>query len=150
MSVAQVEPPAPPLSEPGRDGYERLADVFSRVYAETNDIAIALEVLDVHRAREAHARPMPDLPKRVLAVSASLFNVVPPARLLRPGRHRDICSARWIAAWTLRRRGWSTLKIGRFLGLDHSTVLHGLRRVAERHELLLAATVAEDLLATPQ
>ena len=118
----------PPAHE---TAYDRLAQVFSRVYAETGSIATTLEVLDTQRARELVAKPPPDLPKRVLAAAAALFHVAPPARLLRRGRHRDICSARWVAAWMLRRRQWSTLKIGRYLGLDHSTVLHGLRRIAE-------------------
>lgn len=123
--------------------YERLADVFSRVYEATNDIAITLEVLDAHRAREVIARPRSDLAARVLAVAAATFHVIPPRRLLQPGRHRDICSARWVASWILRRQGWSTVKVGRYLGLDHSTVLHGLRRVAERHQLLICARDAE-------
>lgn len=130
------------------DSYEQLADVFSHVYAATNDIAIALEVLDAHRARTAIARPTPDLAARAITVAAAIFHVVPSRRLLRPGRHRDICAARWIAAWVLHRRGWSTLKIGRFLGLDHSTVLHGLRRVANSRELLLCARDAEERIET--
>lgn len=127
--------------------YEDLAVVFSRVYAETNDIATALEVLDAHRARQALVRPMPDLANRVLIAAAAPFHI-PASRLLRPGRHRDICSARWIAAWILRQRRWSTLKIGRFLGLDHSTVLHGLRRVAASQELLLLARDAAERIET--
>lgn len=134
---------APPVHE---TPYDRLAQVFSRVYAETGSIATTLEVLDTQRARELVAKPPPDLPKRVLATAAALFHVTPPARLLRPGRHRDICSARWVAAWILRRRRWSTVKIGRFFGLDHSTVLHGLRRVAASQELILQARLAEEML----
>lgn len=134
-------PPSPHESR-----YDRLAQAFSRVYAETGSIATTLEVLDTQRARELVAQPIPDLPKRVLAAAASLFHVVPRSRLLRPGRHRDICSARWVAAWMLRRRNWSTPKIGRFFGLDHSTVLHGLRRVAESTSLILAARTAEEQL----
>jgi len=125
--------------------YDRLAQVFSSVYAETHSVATALEVLDTHRAREAIARPMPDLPKQVLTVAGSLFHV-PASRLLQPGRHRDICSARWIAAWLLHRRRWTTVKIGSYLRLDHSTVLHGLRRVANSDDLLLLARRADELL----
>lgn len=136
------------ITPPAHDtAYDRLAQVFSRVYAETGSIATTLEVLDTQRARELVAKPTPDLPKRVLAAAAALFHVTPPARLLRPGRHRDICSARWVAAWMLRRRNWSTPKIGRFLGLDHSTVLHGLRRVAASEDLLLMASAAEEQVA---
>jgi chromosomal replication initiation ATPase DnaA len=125
--------------------YDRFAQVFSRVYAETHSVATALEVLDTHRAREAIARPIPDLPKQVLTVAGSLFHV-PASRLLQPGRHRDICSARWIAAWLLHRRRWTTVKIGSYLRLDHSTVLHGLRRVASSDDLLLLARRADELL----
>jgi hypothetical protein len=132
---------------PASNTYERLAEVFTLVYAETHDIAIALEVVDTHRARELILRPVPDLPQRVLVVAAALFQV-PASRLLRPGRQRDVCSARWIAAWLLRQGGWSTLKIGRFLHLDHSTVLHGLRRVGVDPGLLLAAREAADRLGS--
>ena len=125
------------------DRYEQLAGVFSRVYEATNDIAIALEVLDAHRAREVLARPRPELAARAVAIAAATFHVVPARRLLSAGRHRDICAARWIASWLLHRRGWSTLKIGRYFGLDHSTVLHGLRRIADSRELILCAREAE-------
>ena len=133
-------PPSPHESR-----YDRLAEAFSRVYAETGSIATTLEVLDTQRARQWMAKPVPDLPKQVLNVAASVF-YVPASRLLRPGRHRDICSARWIAAWLLRRRRWTTVKIGSYLRLDHSTVLHGLRRVANSHDLLLLARRADELL----
>jgi len=39
-----------PLSE---TDYDRLAETFSRIYAETHSIAIALEILDAQRARQA-------------------------------------------------------------------------------------------------
>jgi len=125
--------------------YEDLAQVFSAVYAATNDIAIALEVLDAHRARAAILAPGPTLPQRVLSVAASVFNLSP-SRLLRPGRHRDLCSARWVAAWILRRQAWSTTRIGRFLKLDHSTILHGLRRVATDPMLMPYVKAAEEQL----
>jgi hypothetical protein len=127
------------------DPYDRLAQVFSRVYAETRSVAIALEVLDTFRAREAVARPSVDLSEQVLMVATSVCHV-PVSRLLRPGRHRDICCARWIASWLFHRRRWTTVKIGRYLGLDHSTVLHGLRRVAGCRHLLLLARSAEAIL----
>jgi chromosomal replication initiation ATPase DnaA len=127
--------------------YEDLARIFSAVYAATNDIAMTLEVLDAHRARITVLRPGPELPQPVLAAAASVFNV-PMSRLLRPGRHRDVCYARWVAAWMLRRRAWSTVKIGRFIGLDHSTILHGLRRVANDAHLMLHARAAEARLIT--
>jgi chromosomal replication initiation ATPase DnaA len=128
------------------DEYERLATVFSRLYEETHDIALTLEVLDIHRARASMAPPIPSVADRIVAVVAPMFDVRPARRLLLPGRHRDLCAARWVASWLLRQRRWSTVKIGRFFGMDHSTVLHGLRRVATSRELLLSARAAESRL----
>jgi hypothetical protein len=144
VSRQPVGEPAIPEGTPSTR-YDRLALVFSRVYAETQSVAIALEVLDTLRAREAVSRPSDDLPKQILTAAASMCQVSA-SRLLRPGRHRDICTARWIASWLFHKRRWTTVKIGRYLGLDHSTVLHGLRRVAHSHELLLLARTAEALL----
>jgi chromosomal replication initiation ATPase DnaA len=128
------------------DEYERLAKVFSRLYEQTHDIALTLEVLDIHRARASMAPPVPSVGDRIVTVVASMFDIRPARRLLQPGRHRDLCAARWVASWLLRQRRWSTVKIGRFFGLDHSTVLHGLRRVAANRELLLSARAAESRL----
>jgi hypothetical protein len=144
MLRASVDPSAPAIERPTRLGrYEQLAEVFSCVYESTGDIAVTLEVLDLHRARSVILKPSPDFAARVVDLAAAYFHVVLSRRLLRPGRHRDICAARWIASWVLHRRSWSTLKIGRFFGLDHSTVLHGLRRVADRSDLLLCARDVE-------
>jgi hypothetical protein len=130
-------------------GYSRYAEVFSRVYRETGSIEIALEVYDTFRAREDVARvARPDLPDRILELAGSLFHV-PKRRLLERNRHRDVTSARYVAAWLLSRQKWSTVKIGALLDLDHSTVLHGLRRVAGNDHLLIAAHKAEQLLELP-
>jgi chromosomal replication initiation ATPase DnaA len=122
--------------------------LFSRVYADVHSIALALEVLDTYRAREALTRPADlDLPKRVLAAAASLFHV-PAKRLLQRNRRSDVTSARYVAAWVLRRQRWAHTKIAEFLGLDHSTIIHGLRKVTATAHLLLAALKAEQLLDT--
>jgi len=153
--------PTPPGGEPVMDtasepiesaavpapitSYERWASVFSRVHAEVGSIAIALEVLDTYRAREA-LRPRPiDIPRRILALAAGAFHV-PVHRLLERDRHRDVADARYAAAWVLRRRRWAYEKIAELLKLDHSTVIHGLRKVAAHDYLLLAASKAEQLL----
>ena len=125
--------------------YERWSVIFSRIHAEVRSIPIALEVLDTYRAREAlQPRPI-DVPKRILAICAAAFNV-PAERLLQRNRHQDVTSARYVAAWLLRRRRWAYSKIGEFLRLDHSTIIHGLRKVAACDHLLLAASKAEQVL----
>jgi chromosomal replication initiation ATPase DnaA len=132
--------------EERRLAYERYAAIFSTVHAETHSIAIALEVLDASRAREAIICP-PDryLPTRIIAIAASLF-CVPPQSVMQRRRHRDITSARYVAAWLLRRHHWSTTKIGAFLHLDHSTIVHGLQKVSRDQSLYAAAQSAEKLL----
>jgi hypothetical protein len=148
------QPPgaAPEIHVPGApDPYETLAAEFSRVYAETKDIAVTLAFLDLRRPRAVVLQPVPDLPACVIQIVASLFYVTPALRLLRPGRHRDICSARYVAAWLFRRQRWTLHKIAGLFNVDHSTVAHGLRRVAESPELRAIATEAEARLeaATP-
>jgi hypothetical protein len=137
---------AAPDVEPASSAYERYAGVFSRAYADVHSIALALEIVDTYRAREALTRPV-DLgrPERVLAVAASLFDV-PARRLLERNRRSDVTAARYVAAWIFRRRRWALTKIAEFLCLDHSTIVHGLRKVAATSHLLLAALKAEQLL----
>ena len=126
--------------------YERYAAIFSLAHAETHSIAAALELVDTFRAQEApSALPDADLPSRVLTISAALFSV-PIDRLHQRLRHRDVTSARYVAAWLLSRRHWASTKIGSHLGLDHSTVLHGIRRVETTDHLRTLACKAELLL----
>lgn len=42
-------------------------------------------------------------------------------------RRAEIVAARWRAMQIAHERGMSSVSIGRGLGMDHSTVLHGLR-----------------------
>ena len=126
--------------------YERYAAIFSLAHAETHSIAAALELVDTFRAKEApSAYSDTDLPSRVLTISAALFSV-PIERLHQRFRHRDVTSARYVAAWLLSRRHWASTKIGAYLGLDHSTVLHGIRRVETTDYLRTLACKGELLL----
>jgi hypothetical protein len=129
--------------------YERYAAIFSLVHAETKSIPTALEALDAYRAREQ--LPIEnDLPAKVLEVAASLFSV-PVDRLMEPGRQRDKTSARYVAAWVLARRHWSSGKIGELLGLEASTVRHGIIAVDKTDHLRSAACRVELLiLGLPQ
>jgi hypothetical protein len=137
--------PANDVALPAVRPYRRHAEVFSRVFHETGSLEISLEVYDAYRTREALAPARPDILDRVLTVAGSLFGV-PRKRVLDRRRHNHLTSARYVAAWLLRRRQWSTPRIGEVLGLDHSTILSGLRKVANTTELLVAAHKAELLL----
>lgn len=126
--------------------YERWADIFARAHRDTHSIAIALEVVDVIRALEDVGPPAVTYEAdRILAIVASIFSV-PVKRLRERNRHRDVTDARYVAAFLLRRRRWSTQKTGALFGLDHSTIVSGLQKVENTHHLLVAAAQAEHLL----
>ena len=63
-----------------------------------------------------------------------------------PRRYRPIVRARWALIAALRERGWSLMRIGKFLNRDHTTVLYALRREAERRAELTAVVEAAGVL----
>lgn len=56
---------------------------------------------------------------------------VPLKKLLGNSRQRDIARARFAFMAAVRERGKSLPQIGLFLGYDHTSILHGVRRAAE-------------------
>lgn len=62
--------------------------------------------------------------------AAQMFNL-PVSEIVGPSRPRYYCEARFAIMLALRRRGMSTLAIGRLLNRDHSVVVHGLKRAAQ-------------------
>lgn len=57
---------------------------------------------------------------------------VPEERVRARDRSPQVAAARHAAFWALNRAGLNPAQIARLLGLNHSTVVHGLAR-AERH-----------------
>jgi chromosomal replication initiation ATPase DnaA len=53
------------------------------------------------------------------------------ATLKQPCRRQHIVRARWAAFALLRERRWSLSRIAAWFGMDHTTVLYGLRRHRE-------------------
>lgn len=49
-----------------------------------------------------------------------------------PGRTRHVCQARYAVMSALDDCGWSSVRIGKLLNRDHTTVLHGLNRLTKR------------------
>lgn len=132
-------------SEPSTP-YSRWADIFARAHNDTHSIAVALEVVDAIRECEGtDPPPITHEVDRILAVVAGLFDM-PVKRLRERSRRHDVTSARYVAAMLLRRRQWTTTKLGDYFGLDHSTIVCGLQKVANTHHLLIAAAKAEHLL----
>ena len=52
---------------------------------------------------------------------------------------REATKARHVACWVATQAGVTSVKIGRALGRDHSTVIHGRQRVDAEPELLAVA-----------
>lgn len=51
--------------------------------------------------------------------------------VLGPSRCRNVAEARWAIWAILRKRGYSFPRIGQLFGRDHTTVIHGVRRLRE-------------------
>lgn len=68
--------------------------------------------------------------RNVIAAVARVFNIRV-SRLMLPGQTWAPAHARAAAYRILRARGWSTTKIGKLFGRDHTTVMSGLRRAAK-------------------
>lgn len=69
---------------------------------------------------------MSPLARSAIHAAAIAFDTTPEAMLSR-SRKRPIAEARWAATALLREHGLSFLQCGRPFGLDHSSVMHGLR-----------------------
>lgn len=79
-----------------------------------------------------------DWPTRVIATAGHHFSVSADD-ITGPGRSHDIVDARHVAAWLLRESGWSFPQIGEAMGKDHTTVMHGVKRVDKTPELIAVA-----------
>jgi len=145
MDAVAEAAPTPDPSEPSTP-YSRWADIFARAHNDTQSIAVALEVVDAIREEEGtDPPPVTHEVDRILAIVARLFDM-PVKRLRERSRRQDVTSARYVAAMLLRRRRWTTTKLGHYFGLDHSTIVYGLQKVANTHHLLIAAAKVEHLL----
>ena len=51
-------------------------------------------------------------------------------QILGSGRQRQLSRARWMVARLLLKVGKSNAHVGRLLGVDHTSVLHGQKRLA--------------------
>ena len=120
------------LAERSRHNIRELEGSFNRIVAYARllraDITldIALQALSAMAPRE-RTYPSPDA---VLKATAEYFSLSPEA-LCGKSRAREIADARHIAMYLLREDAHlRTTDIGRTLGgRDHSTVIHGLRKV---------------------
>jgi chromosomal replication initiation ATPase DnaA len=64
--------------------------------------------------------------KQIVNKCADLFDLTPEVLVSRK-RRKYVTYARFALYTALRRRGWSYLSIGAFLGRDHATIMYGVR-----------------------
>lgn len=84
---------------------------------------------DINDARQIGA---PAARFREVLASVSAQTYVTPREILGKSRVREIAHARQLTCSILRSDGMSYPRIGRMMGLDHSTVRHACEAVAAR------------------
>jgi hypothetical protein len=108
-------------------------------------VAAALQRVDGYRNRHGYGANATCLLRVAFAVAAQLL-LVPLSRLRSRDRRCELCVARWLVAYVLRAHGWTLRRIGDALGLDRTTVLHRLARIAATPELFALAQPAMDVV----
>ena len=81
---------------------------------------------------------------QVLAAVAAAYVVDDVEQLRARTRNARMSEARHVVFWILHQRCWSAPAIGELMHRDHTTVLHGVRRVESSPEL---RAIADDLYA---
>ncbi len=138
------------LADRAQDNVRELEGSLNRVaaYASLLRSAITMELASLAlTALTPPLSPAPLTSEAVVSGVARYFNVSP-ATLAGPSRARPIAEARHVAMYLLREESQLPLKqIGRLLGnRDHSTVIHGCRKVST----LVNTTKGRRLLADVQ
>lgn len=80
-----------------------------------------------------------------IARTAAEFGV-PTEVILEHTRISNYVNARHVVAWLLRRDDWTYPEIGAAMGRDHTTIIHAVKRVERRADLLEAALAIHDEL----
>ena len=67
-------------------------------------------------------------PRLAIYITESAYwHGVEPSEIMSHSRRKPVCDARRAVMRQLRADGFTTTQIGRWLGRDHTTVVHGLR-----------------------
>ena len=125
----------------------RLAELYE--LRERVDAAIKRELAAQRRLEELQARAQRVMTPRaweeqVLAHVARAYVVDDVEQLRARTRNARMSEARHVVFWILHQRCWSAPAIGELMHRDHTTVLHGVRRVESSPEL---RAIAGDLYA---
>lgn len=82
---------------------------------------------------------------RVIAATCHHFGIEQDT-LLSGRRHRDVTDARHTAMWLMRDADRTLLEIAAELGMDHTSVMHGVRRVDQSPALRNDAYIIREAL----
>lgn len=87
--------------------------------------------------------PMQQKSEAIIREVAMTYGV-PPKLLISNHRGEDAVRARHIVMWRLRNQlGFSYPKIGRILSRDHTTVMHGVKKVQGKMDSIRAKLEAD-------
>mgnify|MGYP003909484671 CR=1 FL=1 len=106
-------------------------------------------------ARRRHIRPddggvvVTPLAKSALEAAAEAFGVEVNA-ILGQKKKRVLCHARWATWALLSKRGFSSSWIGRQFGVDHTSILHGLRAGPKFADWCASFSSAQDRFKAPE
>lgn len=73
--------------------------------------------------------PRIDTPEGRMEWYVSVINGIVGDDVMRRCRRKDLAWGRYMVAYRLRQEGMTQEKVGRMLGLDHSTVFHCVKQI---------------------
>jgi chromosomal replication initiation ATPase DnaA len=77
---------------------------------------------------DKHPMDMKANPMRAIHISVAEIRGISPKELRSKNRSKEIAHARFEAFYLQQQAGFSLPEIGKFYGMDHTSVLHGIRR----------------------
>ncbi len=75
--------------------------------------------------------PVRELPEGMAGWYVQVMSDILKCNILMRSRKRELVWGRYMVAYRLVKNGLSLGKIGKLLGMDHATVLHGRRQIEE-------------------
>lgn len=82
---------------------------------------------------------------RDIILAACTVTEQPRHKIVSPARDTAVVRARWLIFSVARKHGFSYPEIGRSVGRDHTTVLHGMHMLKEAMLLRSGAQIAEQV-----
>lgn len=128
---------------------EVLLESLSNAQLRSLAASLAARVAGEQQPRKSLSAPE-QVCEVAVAAAAKTFGTTPEA-VLSPARAQEVSDARAVAMSAARANGLSVPKIADYFGKDHASVLHALKRTAERPRLTAeAASIADDITSRYQ